>query len=131
MKTLLFKNNIHNTVPVEIPGHNAVAVNLTVRKGLKWSDIQVGEEVEIRETGNEVDAAQIATIWDVKVIRFVDLQEYAHMLKLEHDPDCQTFQGLFKVMKKVYDGFSLHELVTLVFYVPQVEEEVTEETDED
>jgi len=124
MRTLLFKNNIHNTVPVEIPGHGNRAINLTVRQGLKWSDLKAGDNVIVAETGAEVvEGCEVyAEIFDVKVMKFADLTNYPHVLKLEHDPACQTFKGLFETMKKVYDGFLVHELVTLVFY------EVLEET---
>jgi len=118
MRTLLFKNNVHNTELVDIPGHGLGAVNLTVRKGLKWADLQVGDTVVIAETGTEVaEGAEVfAEIFDVKVMTFHALTHYTHIVKLFHDPACQTFQGLFDRMKKVYDGFILHEVVTLVFY---------------
>jgi len=128
MRTLLFQNNVHSTEKVEIPHSDPRAVNLTVRKGLKWSDLKAGDVVELRETGalsepgrpaslkpasgNEVTA----TIYDVKVMSFNHLMNYPRMLKLEHDPKCQNYTGLFETMRKVYDGFLQHELVTLVFY---------------
>jgi len=120
MRTLLFKNNVHNTEAVDMPGREATAVNLTVRKGLKWADLQEGDTVEVRETGAEepcIGGAVTAKIFDVKVMSFNDLMNYPRMLLLEHDPDCQNYAGLFKTMKGVYDGFLQHELVTLVFYV--------------
>lgn len=119
MRTLLFKNNVHNTEPVEIPGHDPRAVNLTVRKGLKWSDLQVGDIVELQETDNPPKTDEevcLAEVYDVKVMTFNDLINYGKMLKLEHDPECRNYQGLFQVMRRVYDGFLQHELVTLVFY---------------
>jgi len=119
MRTLLFKNNVHSIEPVEIPNHGQRAVNLTVRKGLKWSDLKVGEIVEIQETDNPPPSGapeSYVKIFDVKVMTFYHLLHYGRMLELEHDPDCRTFSGLFHVMKKVYDGFLQHELVTLVFY---------------
>jgi len=119
MRVLLFQNNVHSTEPVEFPDGVKRAVNLTVRKGLKWSNLHVGDKVELRETGAEVSEAGArvyATIYDVKVMTLNDLSNYAKMLKLEHDPDCQTFSGLYKEMRRVYDGFLSHELVTLVFY---------------
>ena len=119
MRTLLFQNNVHNAEPIELPGETTPrAVNLTVRKGLKWADLKVDDILILKETGaeprpyNEVTA----TIYDVKVMSFADLMNYPRLLKLEHDPGCQTYAGLFKTMKKVYDGFLQHELVTLVFY---------------
>lgn len=120
MRTLLFQNNVHNTEKVEIPGDEKPrAVNLTVRKGLKWSDLKVGDTIMLRETYNRADedsTVRYATIYDVKVISFADLMNYPRMLKLEHDPECQTYKGLFETMRRVYDGFLQHELVTLVMY---------------
>ena len=119
MRTLLFKNNVHNTKSVKIPGHESRAVNLTVRKGLKWSDLTVGDVVEIQETDNPPPCGapeSYVQIFDVKVIVFKDLINYNKMLELEHDPECRNFPGLFRVMRRIYDGFLQHELVTLVFY---------------
>ncbi len=133
MKTLLFQNNVHNTEPIEIPGEaEPKAINITVRKGLKWSDLRPGDVVELRgprDVTNDgtpppgsymrplEDAdVQYATIYDVKVMPFNALMNYPRMLKLEHDPKCQNYAGLFETMRKVYDGFLQHELVTLVFY---------------
>ena len=121
MRTLLFQNNVHSTKKVEIPGHEPAAVNLTVRKGLKWSDLAVGEAVLLRETPSteltiDTEVVNHATIYDVKVMSFADLMNYKRLLKLEHDPKCQTYTGLFETMRRVYDGFLQHELVTLVMY---------------
>lgn len=123
MRTLLFKNNVHNTKPTEIPGETkSRAVNLTVRKGLKWSDLTIGETIEVRETGAPIPLADppvgrvYAVIYDVKVMSFADLMNYRALLKLEHDPKCQNYPGLFETMRKMYDGFLQHELVTLVLY---------------
>ena len=119
MRTLLFKNNVHSTEKVEIPGDDKPrAVNLTVRKGFKWSDLKVGEYVEVKETGASEHSGfkVLATIYDVKVMPFNALMNYPRLLKLEHDPKCQHYTGLWETMRKVYDGFLQHELVTLVMY---------------
>ena len=122
METLLFKVNVHNTEKIEIPGEDKPrAVNLTVRKGLKWSTLQAGEEILLKETpcGDLVvrtSAVSHATIYDVKVMSFNDLMSYPKLLLLEQDPDCRTYKGLYEVMRRVYDGFLSHEVVTLVFY---------------
>lgn len=121
MRTLLFQNNVHNTEPIEIPHEDKPrAVNLTVRRGLKWADLKVGDVVEVCETGKQAEVTcgnQVwATIYDVKVMSFADLMNYQRLLKLEHDPRCQSYTGLFETMRRVYDGFLQHELVTLVFY---------------
>jgi len=129
MRTLLFQNNVHNTERVEVPGDNTPrAVNLTVRKGLKWADLEIGETVYLQETPptqEAVDAGEAtsspgdevtATIYDVKTIPFNALVNYPRMLKLGHDPYCRNYPGLFETMRKVYDGFLQHELVTLVYY---------------
>lgn len=119
MRTLLFQNNVHNTEPIELPNHEQRAVNITVRRGLKWSDLRVGDTVILHETGAAdppCGGEVFATIFDIKVMCFNDLMNYNRMLLLEHDPACQNYQGLFSVMRHVYDGFLQHELVTLVFY---------------
>jgi hypothetical protein len=122
MRTLLFQNNVHSTEKLEIPGEEKPrAINLTVRKGLKWErNLKIGDTVMLQETGDETIRSTCdmvtATIFDVKVMSFNDLLSYPKMLLLEHDPDCRTYNGLYKVMRKVYDGFLAHELVTLVFY---------------
>jgi len=119
MRKLLFKNCVHNTEPVEIPNDKPRAVNLTVRRGLKWADLEVGDIVEIRKTGAEeppIGAEVRAKIFDVKVMVFHDLKNYPKMLHLGHDPACRYFPGLLDVMRETYDGFLLHEIVTLVFY---------------
>lgn len=128
MRTLLFQNNVHSTEKVEIPGDEPRAINLTVRKGLKWADVQAGDIIEVREAGALSEQGRLAsvpppkgrevyaTIYDVKVMSFADLMNYPRMLKLEHDPECQAYKGLFETMRKVYDGFLQHELVTLVMY---------------
>ena len=120
MRVLEFQVNVHNTEPVEIPGHDNRAVNLTVRKGLKWADLKVGDKVELRDPKGPLlltkGSGNVAVIYDVKVMTFNDLMNYPRMLQLEHDPECQSYRGLFTVMRKVYDGFLQHELVTLVFY---------------
>ena len=120
MRTLLFQNNVHNTKKIDIPGDVPRAINLTVRKGIKWSDLKVGETIEVCETGKEAEVTcgnQIrATIYDIKVMVFADCMNYDKMLDLEHDPECRNYRGLFNVMRRVYDGFLQHELVTLVYY---------------
>jgi len=134
MRVLLFQNNVHSTELKTIPGHDSIAVNLTVRRGLKWSNLKVGEKVILRDTAAETHdytndgtppagtampklyEDQLAEIFDVKVMAFNDLMNYARMLLLEQNEECRTFPGLFKIMKRVYDGFLQHELVTLVFY---------------
>jgi hypothetical protein len=118
MRTLLFKNNVHSTDKVEIPGMSPAAVNLTVRKGLKWSSLEAGDTILLAETevGVVCGAEVYAKIFDVKVITFRDLVLYPKMLELEHDPECRIYYGLYQVMRKVYDGFLAHEIVTLVYY---------------
>lgn len=120
IRTLLFKNNVHNTELKNIPGHDPVALNLTVRKGLKWADLKVGDTVQVCETGKQAEVTcsnQVwANIYDVKVMTFNDLMNYERLLQHEHDPECRNYKGLFETMRKVYDGFLQHELVTLVLY---------------
>lgn len=124
MRVLLFKNNVHSREPIEVPGlDRPITLNLTVRKGLKWAELVAGEIIMLKATG---DTSPIpgpeAVIFDIKVMRFSDLSRYAKMLQYEHDPECRTYPGLLRVMKQVYDGFLEDEIVTLVLYSLNKEE---------
>jgi len=122
MRTLLFKNNTHNRTPIEVPGLDyPVALNMTVRKGLKWADLCVGDAVVLKETGSGQESillpAPIATIFDIKVMRFSDLLHHRKMLGFSQDPKCRYYSELLRTMKRCYDGFIADELVTIVFYI--------------
>jgi hypothetical protein len=101
MQKLLFKNPVFHK-----------GVNVTCRKGTKWSGIN--GEVVIAETGGK-DVC-IATIKNTKTLRFMDLEEKD--IVNEHDPSCRTWQGLYDVMVNTYGDFDKRELVTILEFEP-------------
>lgn len=113
-KTLLFSNLVFND-----------GFNLTVRRGRKWSleskaNIQLG-----KGEGEFLPGVRIQT----RVAPFSSLTN--NDVFQEHDPECRTISGLLAEMQRVYEGFDVNELVTLVvFYLdlspPQVGDGVYE-----
>ncbi|NOY60447.1 MAG: hypothetical protein GXO75_16165 [Calditrichaeota bacterium] len=80
-------------------------LNFTVRLGEKWkSKVSVGDIVEIPKTG----LAKICKIYCCKIAEIP-----IEVLENEHDEECRTFDGLLKVLKKVYPilfGFKQEEI---------------------
>ena len=113
-KTLLFSNLVFND-----------GFNLTVRRGRKWAlegkaNIQLGKGV-----GEFLPGVTIQT----REARFSSLTN--NDVHMEHDPACRTIAGLLAEMQRVYEGFDVNEIVTLVvFYLdlspPQVGDGVYE-----
>ena len=104
MNTIFFKN----------PVFKKNGLNLTVRKGLKWSlCLLSGEKIMLNETGSELCICS-AKILNVKAMSFHDLKDSD--LIYEHDPKCRSVKGLTKVMKDVYNNFDERELITLVYF---------------
>lgn len=87
--------------------------NVTVRRGLKWSLVKIGDELIIRETGSSNDITQ-AIVTDVKVLCYLDLTE--EDIKDEHDPACTTLEGLWEAMVRAYPSFDKRELVTILSF---------------
>jgi len=104
MRVLLFSNNVHQE------GKTLV----TVRRGSKWADLDVGQEIGIRAVG--FADIRVACILFVHKCRLGDIPE--HMLASEHDINCRTLVGLQRELERVYDdSIDLDETVTVVGYV--------------
>lgn len=86
-------------------------VNLTVRKGLKWAG-KLGK-VCLCDANNVIH--EYGKIIITTTRHFNELEE--RDLHLEHDPKCQTIEGLAKVMREVYPDFQEDDIVTLVYFV--------------
>lgn len=72
-------------------------INLTIRRGVKWS---------LQDTGLNVESVYIK--------RFCDIT--GRELSFEHDPNCQNYEGSLCEMRRIYDDFDPCEIVTLVFF---------------
>jgi hypothetical protein len=96
-----------------------VGVNTTVRYGRKWLDLSIGEQVELTDTQNKkiVNGRVIF----LHVCLFRDLPDW--ILKYEHDPECQNFNKLMKVMEYLYEDFdSLEsEVLTIGLWIEETE----------
>jgi len=104
MRTLLFENNAHE--------HGRTQV--TVRKGVKWSDLSPGEQVCLKSVGGE--GIVVATVQFIYKCPFYDIPQ--RLLDMEHDPLCRTSEGLREEMDRVYDDPTwIVESVTVVGYI--------------
>lgn len=102
MKELYFINNAQKK-----------GVNLTVRRGVKWSlDVKKGDDVGLVKVGEET--MKVAVVADVRVVIFRSLVDSD--LVLQHDPTCRNYSGLLMAMKRAYPTFDNREIVTLVYY---------------
>lgn len=86
--------------------------NTTVRKGYKWSNLAIGEVIELQDNGKRVEDA---TVRQIVVKRFGDIK--LEDLKREHDQVCVTKNSLRRAMRKVYPDFFDTDVVTIVTYV--------------
>ncbi len=102
MRTLEFLNPVF-----------AAGSNVTVRKGLKWSDVKPGETVNLAETGKDpFGTAKIKSIFVGTMLNIPN-----ELLRREHDPKCRNFSGLFSVMKETYGNIAKNEVVTVLEFV--------------
>lgn len=118
-KFLLFKKNAKTG---RIDFHEGL--NITVRRGIKWALQDGANDITLCDAAYSNNNLIDGIIKDYKIIepiktfnyRLADLTE--DILKYEHDPMCQTNEGLLNVMKCVYgDGFDKNEIVTVVKFV--------------
>lgn len=103
---LLFTN------PVFISG-----VNLTCRKGDKWANAKEpkgGFPIVNTATPDQIVGYAYDTFTESWT--FKDLKEFEGLLTQEHDPECQTYDGLLKKMKEVYPDFTEEDEVTMLYF---------------
>lgn len=90
-------------------------VNLTCRKGTKWSGINGAVLI-----GTDTKDIAVAQIVGTKTMRMMDVEESD--LANEHDPSCRNWNGLRDEMMRVYgNSFDKREIVTLVYFEPIIQ----------
>jgi len=84
----------------------------TTRKGTEWARGTNGH-VRICNGKNKF----IGGIWIVysHSLKFKDVMD--EEIQMNHDPECQTREGLFNAMKTFYPDFSEDDVVSLVYFV--------------
>lgn len=103
MREMLFSNNVH---------HNGI--NVTVRRGDKWSMLRNGEKVIFSSADEHREAPVHATIVAALKMPFYLIPE--SLLEHEHDETCRTRENLLKELQHLYGGFMATEAVTVVLY---------------
>lgn len=107
MEKLYFKN------PVFKEG-----INVSVRRGIKW-DVSERDNVLIIDANDPItqdgkDKVLYVVDIETKVMRFADLTDSE--LANQHDPRCTLWEGLLPVMREVYPGFGVNEIITIVSF---------------
>lgn len=75
--------------------------NLTVRNGLKWADVQPGQNLDVYQTGAPATEPELlATVISAEVKTRDSLTDAD--LTNEHDPSCRTVAGLNAAMEAAY-----------------------------
>jgi hypothetical protein len=90
---------------------------ITVRRGVKWADLEVGDIVFTTSTNKPEGLVPFydgfIRVLDVKVYKFKDIPP--ELLEKEHDDNCKTIEGLFEEMSNVYgNNFNANEIVTVI-----------------
>ena len=101
MAKLLFENPVFER-----------GTNLTVRRGVKW-DVADHKNVQVASTKAPEETIAVVDI-QTRVMSYQDLR--TDDLAYEHDPECRTWDGLYKAMNEVYEDFDEMEIVTLVWF---------------
>ena len=73
-------------------------INVTCRNGYKWAD-SMGNIVNLQNTDGTTDYG-MAHILGIMVVKLNKIPE--SVLSMEHDPNCQTLDGIITEMKRVY-----------------------------
>lgn len=85
-------------------------VNITVRRGTKWSDNSVIPFIKFGQNSRKA----LETSYR-RVIKFNELTDAD--LVFEHDPKCRTVDGLAEVLKEVYPTFTREDTVTIIYFI--------------
>jgi hypothetical protein len=86
--------------------------NITVRRGTQWSGVS-----GIVPINDELSANILYT----QSFVFMGLTD--EDLMLEHDPLCRKRNGLYLELRRLYDGFSPNEIVTVVHFIPMLNDD--------
>lgn len=116
----------------QTPVFNEGEPNITVRRGTKWADKLLGDNVRSTMTlGTAKPVADtLVNIFDVRaqavvgaaLVESVTVVEFSaltdHDLRNHPREECQTVGGLFEVLSAVYPDFQGDELVTIITFLP-------------
>ena len=109
LKTLLFSNPVFHK-----------GINVTCRNGYKWAS-SMGELVNVKDTDGTTDYG-MAHVLGVMTVCLNKIPE--SVLILEHDPSCQTVEGIITEMKNVYGDDLKDDAPTTVLFFELEKSEV-------
>lgn len=93
-------------------------LNVTVRKGPKWTSVVPGDELDLAETNGSV-MAQGRVVFVLGGHTKESIPEY--LLEFEHAPGARTLEGLCEGMDRAYGENNWEHDVTIVgFWIGEV-----------
>jgi hypothetical protein len=99
-------------------------VNVTVRRGRAWAEkVWPGDRVTLVAVDDPNNPVEMTDAYIVSVLIVPFLRIPREVLRREHDKSCRDLDGLFRVMRRVYNGFSADELVTVLEFRPVGDDE--------
>lgn len=90
-------------------------LNITVRMGTKWDKFNNIENGMLQSLEGKNIKSKILASFSLPFKSIPD-----NLLKLEHDPECRDMIGLYNTMCEIYPNFSVDDIVTIVFFIPDV-----------
>ena len=82
-------------------------INCTVRRGYKWADLKIGEEILLNGDNR-------AIVRKLLICRFNEIKR--RDISCEHDSKCRTIDGLFNTLSEIYPNFSNNSIVTIIYF---------------
>lgn len=89
-------------------------IQTTVRRGVKWAE-KYGElflrPSDVPKEGYMITRAMIC---GTEVYRFGNIP--IDVLRMEHDPECHSYEGLLAAMEDAYEDFHVDNLCTVIWF---------------
>ena len=102
MKEMVFTNQIYC--------ENEEFLINTIRRGIKWGSLEVGESVDLLNSNGISIARGIVNSVRIKPFLFLNNKD----LEFNFEPECRSFIGVFKKMREFYKDFDVTEIITSI-----------------
>ena len=93
-------------------------LNVTVCRGEQWTDTTLGETLELKEEKGSESFHSAEAIGKLTMVFDLIPEE---LFAYEHNESCRTKEGMISALKSDDPDFNVGEIVTLLFFVLEVE----------
>jgi len=95
------------------------SIRSTCRKGRKWADVEIGEEIDLTIGESDADRNPYgrAVVLRVDYLRFCDIGRFPHVITNHSIRSRVNTERLLEAMRRAYgESFSVLTPVTVLFY---------------